>query len=102
MGIRSGLTLLSNASTLGNGAAQTVSHGGTYLYQIAGTFGGTTAKMQILGPDGTTWQDYTGVSHTAAGMIKIDLPAGAQVRSVMTSGTPTAMYATLGLVQSAG
>jgi hypothetical protein len=101
MGIKSNITLLSNASALGNGAAQTISIGGSYLYQIAGTFGGTTAKLQILGPDGTTYIDYPSVSHTAAGQIKIDLPAGATVRPVMTAGTPSAMYATLGLVQSA-
>src|SRR5262245_52846116 len=101
MGVKSNLTLLSNSSTLGNGAPIVISIGGSYLYQVAGTFTGTTVKMQILGPDGVTYIDYTGVSHTAAGMIKIDLPAGATVRPVMTSGTPTGMYATLGLVQGA-
>lgn len=101
MGIKSNITLLSNSSTLGNGAAQTVSIGGSYLYQIAGTFGGTTAKLQLLGPDGATYVDIAGTSFTSANMVKLDLPAGSQVRAVMTSGTPTGMYATLGLVQGA-
>src|SRR5262245_37466753 len=100
MGIKVNLSLLNNAS--GDGTAQTVSEGGSYLYMIAGTFGGATYQLQILGPDGTTFMLVTGGQHTAAGNVKVDIPAGSQVRAFRTvAGTPSAMFATLGLVQSA-
>lgn len=101
MGIKSNITLLSNVAAAGNGAAQTVSVGGSYMYQMAGTFGGTSGKLQMLGPDGTTFVDIPGTTLAASGMAKIDIPAGMQVRAVLTGGTPSAMYSSLGLVQGA-
>ena len=99
MGKKSVIQLLSAAAGVGNGGPNNVSLGGTYQYSIAGTFGGTTAKLQTLGPDGSTYVDYPSVSHTAAAMMNVDLPAGATVRSVMTSGSPTGMNATLSFIR---
>lgn len=102
MGIGVNHTLLSNVGAVGNGGNVNISHGGSYLYTIAGTFGGTSSKLQLRGPDDTTFMDVANTTLTAAGMVKVDLPAGAVVRSVLTGGTPSAMHAKLGLVQSAG
>jgi hypothetical protein len=99
MGIKSNLTLLSNTAV--SGSPVIVSTGGSYMYGISGTFGGVSSKLQMLGPDGTTYVDVPTTTLTAAGYVKVDIPAGATVKSVLTGGTPSAMYATLGLVQSA-
>lgn len=99
MGRRFSYQLMSNAAAAGNSAPVVISQSGTYSYAVNGTFAGTTAKLQMLGPDGANYIDVPGVSHTAAGAVSVDLPAGATVRSVMTAGTPTAMYATLSLIR---
>jgi len=99
MGIKSNLTLLSNAAV--SGTPQIISVGGSYIYMVSGTFGGTSTQLQVLGPDGTTFINM-GAAITVAGFQKVDLPAGASVKTIITGGTPSAMHATLGLVQSSG
>lgn len=99
MAIKVNLQLLSNAAASGGNV--TVQTGGSYIYSIAGTFGGTSSKLQAIGPDGTTFMDIPATTFTAAGWVKVDLPAGVVVKCVLTAGTPTAMFAALGLVQSA-
>lgn len=90
------LALLTNASASGVGVRTT--YGGKHLLTINGTFGGTTAKLQVLGPDGTNYIDVPTASFTAAGAIIVDLPVNTTVKAVLTGGTPSAMYATLALV----
>lgn len=99
MGIKANLQLLSNASA--SGAALPVPTGGRYVYMIAGTFGGTSSKLQVLGPDGTTFLDVPGSTLAVAGYVSVDIPAGSSVKAVLTGGTPSAMFATLSLVESA-
>jgi hypothetical protein len=99
MAIKVNLTLLSNAAVSGNPTL--VPTGGRYVYAVTGTFGGTSSKLQMLGPDGTTYVDVPTTTLTAAGMPTIELPAGCTVKTVLTGGTPSAMYATLGLVWTA-
>lgn len=91
--------LLSNASATGAAAAWP---GGRGVMNIVGTFGGTSATLQHLGPDNSTWLDVktmdpaTGtqatVSLTANGSIGFILPP-TQIRAVLTGGAPSAMYA---------
>lgn len=99
MGVKSNLSLLSNAAA--SGTAQVVSTGGRYVYMISGTFGGTSSKLQILGPDGTTFIDVPSSTLAVAGYISVDIPAGATVKTILTGGTPSAMFATLSLVEGA-
>lgn len=99
MGIKSNLTLLSNAAA--SGSAVTINTGGRYIYVVAGTFSGTSSKLQMLGPDGTTFIDVPNTTFAAAGYVAVELPAGASIKAVLTGGTPTGMYATLGLVLGA-
>lgn len=87
------LGLLSNASATGAVAVARV--GGRYVFGINGTFGGTTAQLQLLGPDGVNYIDLANGSFTAAGAAAVDVPQGANMRVTLTGGTPSAMYATL-------
>ena len=86
------ISLLSNVGATGNGPQVTVLRGGTYLWRTAGTFGGTTAKLQDLGADGSTWTDITGASATAAGTIALEIGKGSTLRAVLTGGAPTGIY----------
>lgn len=97
MGIKSSIQLLSAVVAPGNGANQLVSYGGSYVLMVAGTFGGTSHKLQILGPDAVTFIDVPNTTFAAAGYVSIDIPAGATVRSVLTGGASISMNATLGL-----
>lgn len=101
MGIRETITLLSNVAAAGDGPNVSISRGGSYLYMVTGTFGGTSSQLQILGPDGVTFVPH-GAAIAANGQARVDIPSGATVRTVLTGGAPTGMYASLGLVQSAG
>ena len=97
--MRINLRTLTNVGAAGNGPGVVVDEGGLYQYLVSGTFGGTTAKLQTLGPDGTTYIDVPNSSMTAAGALNVELPAGSTVRSVLTGGTPTVMNASLGYVR---
>lgn len=82
--------LLSNASATGSSQ---IWYGGRGTFVAAGTFSGATVKLQLLGPDGSTWIDageFTTL--TAAGAGNFDLPQG-QIRAAVTGGPPSGMYA---------
>lgn len=77
--------------------------GGRGVCAVAGTFGGTTATLEYLGPDGSSWiavavtdpadGSQTAVALTASGGIAFQLPPG-PIRLTLTGGTPSALYAT--------
>lgn len=96
--IRSSLTVFNNQTATGNGADVQVPVGGTYCLAINGTFGGTSFKLQIKGPDGSNYIDIPNTTFTAAGVVSVDLPAGSIVRGVLTGGAAMAIYSTLGYV----
>lgn len=50
--------------------------GGSMAFIAQATFGGGSAKLQFIGPDGSTAIDVTGSTLSANGMVKLDLPAG--------------------------
>ncbi len=84
------LELLSNASATGSGK---VWNGGEGAFLVAGTFGGATVTLQILGPDGSTWLDVgTDAALTAAGAVGFSLPPGT-IRAEVDGGTPSGLYA---------
>lgn len=74
-------------------AAKQVLLGGRYVFAVVATWGGGTVKLQMLGPNGSTWLDVTNASFTADGYIGVELPAGSQVR--FNVATATAVYATV-------
>lgn len=87
------LVLLSNESATGS---QKVSQlGGRYVFRIDGTFGGTTAQLEMLSPDGSSWLALSGASFTAEGTCTVEVPQGGTYRVSLTGGTPSAMYATM-------
>lgn len=88
------LTLLSNAAA--TGAAVTLSRGGLFCFAVSGTWDGATAKLQMLSPSGgTTYIDVgADATFTANGACLAELPAGSY-RVAISSGPPSAMYATL-------
>lgn len=89
-------TLLSAASATGSGVI--VAHGGDYVFLVAGTFGGTSVGLQILGPDGVTWisiEDSAGaIAVTSAKAVYMTLPAGTY-RATITGGTSPEISAEL-------
>lgn len=88
--------LINNAAV--TGSATILQQGGLYSFNVVGTFGGTTVKLQILGPDDATYVDVPTASFTAAGVIGVYLPAGGTVKAVVTGGAPANLYASLALV----
>lgn len=84
------IDLLANATATGNAVTWP---GGRGTFIAAGTFNGATVKLQLLGPDSSTWIDAgTYTTLTAAGAGVFDLPQG-QVRAAVTGGPPSGMYA---------
>lgn len=83
--------LLSNASATGTAKQWP---GGRGTFSVAGTFGGATVSLELLGPDGSTWiAAGTDTTKTAAGAGNFDLPPG-QIRASVTGGAPSGLYAT--------
>jgi hypothetical protein len=89
------LQLLSNASAALTGNAL-FWQGGTATFNLIGTMGGATVSLQVIGPDGQTWQALgASTTVTATGAVTgLQIPAG-PVRCVVTGGPPTGLYATL-------
>lgn len=85
------VTLLTNASVTGAGVAW---GGGAALWMIYGTFGGSTATLQLSPDAGTTWID-TNASATAAGGLRVHIPASTLVRVVITGGTGVSLTSKL-------
>lgn len=87
--------LFSNQAGAVSGAAVPLLSGGRYVFDVAGTFSGTTVKLQRLASDKATWIDVgTDASFTAAGHVLVTLSAGSY-RAVSTGGTPTGLYSSL-------
>lgn len=83
-------TLLSNASATGS---PKLWPGGRGTFKVVGTFGGASVALQVLGPDGSTWQDVgADTTKTSAGLGNFDLPPGT-IRASVTGGTPSALFA---------
>ena len=81
-------------------AAQNVDPGGTYQLAITGTLSGATLALQILGPDGSTYGNYPGLSLAALPVVaNVDLPVGAMTRMTVTGGTPASLNATLSWIR---
>lgn len=88
-----GIILMKNVSTTGAGA-QATWVGGRSALVVMGTFP-TTATLQLLGPDGSTW--ITMATPSTAGSTALDLPAGTY-RMNLTGGSPAGFYASLATV----
>jgi hypothetical protein len=90
------ITLLSAASA--TGSAVSLQLGGEYCFDAAGTFGGCTVGLQMLGADGTTWlsiRDADGaIGLTEARAVFVTLPAGSY-RATITGGSGVSMNARL-------
>lgn len=88
--------LISAASA--TGAAVPVAFGGDYCFAAAGTFGGCTVGLDMLGPDGVTWiavRDSSGaIALTSAGAVIVSIPAGSY-RASITGGSGVSMSASL-------
>lgn len=71
---------------------------GRYCFSVAGTFGGATVGLRMLGPDGTTWiaieDDAGAIAITAAKAIAVLLPAGS-FKATVTGGSGASLYAKL-------
>lgn len=93
------MTLLANASATGPESAP--QRPGRYCFAVAGTFGGATVGLQMLGPDGATWidiEDDAGAIAIASAKARlVALPAG-RYRATITGGAGASLFATLARV----
>lgn len=90
------MTTLLSAASSGNGVGPVnIGQGGTHIFRVGGTFGGSTVSLQELGVDGTTWEALTDTSLTAAGKIVIILPKDAVVRANISGGSGVSVTADL-------
>ena len=72
--------------------------GGIMVFAVAGTFGGATVKLQILGPDGSTLIDAgAGTTFTAPAMGVAYLPP-CQLQATIVGGAPSGIFATIARV----
>lgn len=71
----------------GNGDAPTFTLlGGRYDMAVNATFSGGNIDLQILMPDGSTYQSVLAAPFTAAGSVVLDLPPGSY-KIVVTTAT---------------
>lgn len=92
-----GLKLLDAASATGSGVNSQLA--GLFCFAVAGTFGGTTVGLDMLGPDDVTWipvKDASGaLAITSADAVLVNLPDGTY-RGKITGGSGVSITATLG------
>lgn len=82
--------LISNATAAAAQADTFTLSGGKYAAAAKGTWGGGSAKLQILLPDGATYVSVaSGTDFTADGYGVVDLPPGAYR---WTCATASALY----------
>lgn len=90
------LDLLNNASATGAGQNW---RGGKGSFLVAGTFGGATVSLQVLGPDKTTWTDVgVDTTLTAGPGGNFELPP-CQLRAAVSGGSPSGLYAKAASIQ---
>lgn len=80
-----GLTALAENSGAGNGSATTWAGGNGFFTAVA-TWGGGSAKLQMLLPDQATWVDVTSITLSANGYVAFSLPP-CRIRSVIATAT---------------
>lgn len=69
-------------------------NGGRGQFAVAGTLGGATVTLQVLGPDEATWLDVgEDAALDAAGVVNFDLPP-CSIRAEVVGGSPSGLYAT--------
>lgn len=90
------VALINNAAA--TGADTKIGQGGLYAFSVVGTFSGASIKLQLKAGDGATWVDIPDTTFTAAGVVGVYIPAGANVRAVVTGGPPSGIYAHIQLV----
>lgn len=94
-------TLLSNSTATGSQVGPI--DGGDYVWRAeSSNFNGSTATLQFLGLDGTTWYpvrnaaNTADVTLTATGSVAVGVAQGSFLRVAITGGTPAAMNSMLG------
>lgn len=84
-------TQITNLSAAAAQAATFSLSGGKYAVAAVATWGGGSAKLQILGPDAATYLSVSSATDfTANGYATVDLPPGAYR---FTCATASAIYA---------
>ncbi len=66
---------------------------GAYAFDVAGTLGGATVKLQVQLPDGATWIDLASV--TVAGRTPVLLAHYDTIRAVTSGGVGSSITATI-------
>jgi len=91
--VQQSYSLAVDMDAVGNSAVVEDVWGASYVWSVSGTFGGTTATLQALGPDGTTWLDVD--SMTANGSKGVVVGHLASLRLKLAGGTPSNIYSSL-------
>lgn len=67
--------------------------GGKYAVGVAATWGGGSAELDILLPDGSTWLNTLPATFSANGLAVVDLPPGTYRLSITTATAVVAFVA---------
>lgn len=80
------ITLLSAVAATGAGQSTPVQNGGDYMFAVAGTIGGATIALEMLGPDGASWINMgASATFTTNNMCVVSIPEG-RYRANVTGG----------------
>ena len=89
------VTLASNINAAGRTATITSAPKGNYILScVASSWGGATAQLQALGPDGATWLSGGVSALSANGTTAVTVGVGASL-SILVTGTPTGLYCSI-------
>ena len=87
--------LVSGQNAAGTTTPVNVEKNPYYIFScVATSWGGASAQIQALGPDGATWLTGGVSALTSNGVVTLSLGTGSLVEVVVT-GTPTGLYCAL-------
>lgn len=91
--VQQSYSLAADMDAIGNSPVLEDVWGASYVWSVSGTFGGTTATLQALGPDGTTWLNVD--SMTANGSKGVVIGHKASLRLNLAGGSPANIHSSL-------
>ena len=88
------------AGATSTGAAVGPVVGGSYVFACIGTIGGASLQLQVIGPDGSTWQNVGSAVTVLPSTVGVVMgstqgSSTANARVTVTGGSPSGLYCNL-------